>query len=111
MEPSKGFEVLPAVIFRELDSSDNSYYGKIINALHKMSMHSIGMLHMRYEWHEDSDDVLSMPMPIEGREVAAALREGKMYSPVSGEPVPDFYSHVHIVYIARMDKDPYQMAE
>jgi hypothetical protein len=105
------FEVLPELIFRELDSCDESYYSKIIDALHKMSMHSIGMLDMRYEWHEDSDDILKMPVPVEGREVANALRTGMMYSPVSGEPIRDFSSHVHIIYMARTDKDPYQVFE
>lgn len=105
------FEILPELIFRELDSSDESYYGKIIDALHKMSMHSIGLLYMQYEWHENAEDILSMPVPVEGKEVADALRKGEMYSPVSGQRVRDFSSHVHVIYMARTDKDPYNMVE
>lgn len=105
------YEVLPEVIFRELNSVDESNYSKIFNALHKMSMHSIGMLETKYEWYEDTDDILGNPVSLEGSEVAEALRSGMMYSPVSGERIPDFSNHVHIVYIARTDKSPYQVAE
>lgn len=94
-----------------LDSRDESYYSKIIEAFHKMSLNSIGMLEMRYEWHEDSADILAMPVSVNGRDVADALRTGVMYSPVSGEQIRDFSSHVHVIYMARTDKDPYQVAE
>ena len=105
------FEVLPELIYRNLKGNGTSYYSKVFNALAKMSMHSIGMLDMRYEWHEGDGDALNMPVPIPGREVADALRTGMMYSPVSGERVTDFSSHVHVIYMARTDKDPYQAAE
>ncbi|CAN7568599.1 hypothetical protein LJR129_004131 [Acidovorax sp. LjRoot129] len=98
------------MIFRALDSSDESHYSKIIEAFHKMSLNSIGMLEMRYEWHEDSEDILAIPVPVNGRDVADALRTGGMYSPVSGELIRDFSSHVHVIYMARTDKDPYQVA-
>ena len=62
---------------------------------------------MRYEWHEGLDDVMEMPVQIDGRDVANALRTGEMFSPVSGERVSDFKSHIHVVYLARTDKDPY----
>jgi hypothetical protein len=105
------FEVFPELILREFKSIGEGDYSKIFDALNKMSMRSVGMLYIQYEWHEDSEEILAPPMRIEGREVAEALRTGKMHSPVSGNLVPDFSDHIHVIYMARTDNDPYQMVE
>jgi hypothetical protein len=101
----KLYEVVPSQIARDLGVKGDSGLAEIVSALNILCLSSIAMLRVRYEWHEDDGDILSMPCFVEGRDVAEGLRTGAMYSPVTGDLLEDFAKHVHLVYQTRTHKE------
>ncbi|MGC4061577.1 MAG: HsdR family type I site-specific deoxyribonuclease [Aquabacterium sp.] len=94
-------EVDPMQIARELGVKTDEGLKAIVNALNVLSLSSIGILQMRYQWHDDDNGTKSMPHPVEGRQVAEAIITGAMRSPVTGDLLRDFFKHVHLVFETR----------
>jgi len=100
---AQSYEVVLEQIARDIGANSNEGLAEIVNALNILSLSSIGMLQLRYEWREEDKDTTSMPHSVKGREVAEAIRTGAMCSPVTGELLEDFAKHVHLVYQTRTD--------
>jgi hypothetical protein len=99
----QSYEVVPVQIARELGVKTDEDLAAIVNALNVLSLNSVGILQIRYEWHDDDDDTKSMPHAVGGRQVAEAVITGTMRSPVTGDLLKDFFKHVHLVYQTRTD--------
>lgn len=93
-------EVDPMQIAGELGVETDEGLKAIVNALNVLSLSSVGILQIRYQWHDD-DSTGSTPCPVEGRQVAEAIINGAMRSPATGDLLRDFFKHVHFVYETR----------
>jgi len=93
-------EVDPTQIASELDVNTDEGLKAIVNALNVLSLSSVGILEIRYQWHDDNGTE-STPYPVEGRQVAEAIINGAMRSPSTGDVLRDFFKHIHLVYKIR----------
>jgi type I restriction enzyme R subunit len=91
----------PMQIACELDANTDAGLKAIVNALNVLSLSSVGILQIRYQWHDDDDGTKLTPNPVEGRQVAEAIINGEMRSPATGDLLRDFFKHVHLVYETR----------
>jgi len=94
-------EVDPMQIARELGVKTDEGLKAIVNALNVLSLSSVGVIQIRYEWHDDDNGTKSMTYPVEGRKLAEAIITGAMRSPATGDLLGDFFKHVHLVYETR----------